>query len=90
MLGWNMVILELSPRERIIRDKYIYYCELCSVNHFAGVLGGSEKWMILISIRDPDHRKYVRRARLWSPDYCSGLHALAAANHRRPRTASTN
>ena len=37
MRGWNMVILELSPRERIIRDQNIYYCALCSVNHFAGV-----------------------------------------------------
>ena len=66
----------------------IVFCVRCSVNHFVGVLEGSEKWMILISIRDPNHWKYVRRARLWwSPDYCSGLHTFRR-NQSQPASDS--
>ena len=81
-------LLEGRMRHKTFQD--IYFSMQCSVDRFAGMLAGSEKWMILISIRDPDHWKYVLRARLWSPDPTLASDSEAAANQRRPRTASTN
>ena len=85
-----MIIPKLSPRrQNETKDcsRYLFSMQ-CSVHRFAGMLAGSEKWMILISIRDPDHWKYVLRAR--TEDGHQKILALASTPQRRPRTASTN